>query len=77
MNDVKIIFGAVCAACFLTLGIAFTPIFTLVLGPPMNRINECKELEREGYLREECFDDFGFKPECKPKRAGRGEDGKD
>jgi hypothetical protein len=57
-NGLLVLLGA-----FVTLGLGVisVPLLNTTLGPSTNTIELCKELEREGYLTDKCFDEDGLK----------------
>lgn len=67
------IFAGVGIVCAFAAALTGPPLLNATIGPSYNTINLCKELERKGYLSDECFDEYGLlKLECyrRPKGGG-------
>jgi hypothetical protein len=63
------VFFGLGVAAMLFAGLVGVPLLTGVIGPSANTIMQCKELEKDGYLVDECFDGDGMlKPECYRRR---------
>jgi hypothetical protein len=60
-------------AAMLIGALVVVPLMNVTLGPSANTIMSCKELEKEGYLVDECFYEDGMlKPECYRQRKRGG-----
>lgn len=68
----EILWAGLGISVVLVAGIVGVPLLNITLGPSSNTLMYCKELEKEGYLADECFDEDGMrKPpfDCKrPKK---------
>lgn len=58
MIQFLLIIGGVIGICLVSVTVS---LMSIALGPSANTITMCKEIEREGYLADECFDEYGLK----------------